>query len=154
MDPQNQAPENQNPAPDAPNPAPEAPQVENPVTETPQPVAPETPAPVAPEAPAAPVVPAAGPVAAPADDTNPRLVLAIVALIVGGFNIFGILAVVFSFMTKSALEKGDLNEARSKSKLTKIMSIIGIVLGVLSLILFIILLATGVFAASTSYSTY
>lgn len=74
-------------------------------------------------------------------NTDPHLILAIVSLVVGG-GVFGAIALYFSFKTKTALDSGDINLARNKSKYAKTMAIIGIAAGLITIVLLFVLSIT------------
>jgi succinate dehydrogenase/fumarate reductase cytochrome b subunit len=79
------------------------------------------------------------------------LILNIVATVLCCAGLFGILGIVFAAMGMGSFNKGDYEEMQKKSKLSMIMFIIGMVLGVISLIVIGILAATGAFASMMNY---
>ncbi|CAH1788091.1 unnamed protein product [Owenia fusiformis] len=69
--------------------------------------------------------------------------------------VFGIIAIIFSVMSSSSADNGDLEGARSKGKISMILSIVGIVITVL-IIVFIIIYFTVIVSSlyPSLYDTY
>lgn len=69
---------------------------------------------------------------------NNYLVLAILSMVIGGF--FGIISLVYSLKVNNLYANGNYTEAISASKNTMIWAIVGIVIGVLSTVLMMLIL--------------
>ena len=82
------------------------------------------------------------------------LILNIVVTVLCCGGLFSILGIVFAAMGMGAYKKGDYEEMKKKSKLSMIMFIVGLVLGLISLVIGIIAFAASAANGGSLWDSY